>query len=105
MNARNCCRTMEMELTTWKAVVYDIFRKLDSLPSRDKGNILPNIGDLHILVDEMDARIEQVRESCTPDTGMDDIQSEKDKFDHTLATVRTKAEDAMRVMGAGSFGG
>jgi len=96
---------MEMELTAWKAILYDIFRKLDKLPGSEKGKILPNIEDIHILVEEMDARIEQVRESCTPDTGMDDIKTERDKFNHTLADVRMKTEDAMRVLGAGSFGG
>jgi len=96
---------MEMELTAWKAILYDIFRKFDTLPGGEKGKILPNIEDIHILVEEMDARIEQVRESCTPETGMDDIKTERDKFNHTLANVRTQAEDAMRVLGAGSFGG
>ena len=36
MKARNCCKTMEMELTGWKAIVYDITRKMEDLPGGDK---------------------------------------------------------------------
>ena len=105
MKARNCCKTMEMELTAWKAIVYDIARKLDRLPGGDKTKILPNIEDIHILVEEMDERIEEIRDKCTPETGIDDIRTEKEDFDKHLASLRVKSEDAMRVLGAGNFGG
>ena len=81
MTARNCCKTMEMELTAWKAIVYDIARKLDRLPGGDKTKILPNIEDIRILVEEMDERIEEIRDKCTPETGIDDIRTEKEDFD------------------------
>ena len=105
MKARNCCKTMEMELTAWKAIVYDIARKMDKLPGSEKEKILPNIKDLHILIEEMDTRIDQVRENCTPETGMDDIQTERKAFDESISTLRMNAEDAMRELGAGNFGG
>jgi hypothetical protein len=105
MKARNCCKTMEMELTAWKAIVYDIARKFDKLPGGDKEKILPNIEDLHILVEELDQRIEDIRDNCTPETGIDDIKTEREKFNYTLSDVRVKAEDAMKILGAGDFGG
>jgi len=105
MKARNCCKTMEMELTAWKAIVYDIARKLDKLPGSEKEKILPNIEDLHILVEELDQRIEDIRDNCTPETGMDDIKTEREKFNYTLSDVRVKAEDAMKLLGGGDFGG
>jgi len=105
MNVRNCCKTMEMELTAWKAIIYDIVRKIDKLPGGEKGKIFSNIEDLHILIEEMDERIEQIRETCTPDTGIDDIKTDREKFDKTMTTLRVKAEDAMQLLGAGNFGG
>ena len=105
MKARNCCKTMEMELTAWKAIVYDIARKFDKLPGGDKEKILPNIEDLHILVEELDQRIEDIRDSCTPETGMDDIKTEREQFNYTLSDVRVKAEDAMKIVSGGDFGG
>ena len=105
MKARNCCKTMEAELTAWKANVYDIARKMEELPGGEKEKILPNIEDLHILISEMDQRLDQIRDNCTPETGIDDIKTDRDKFDKSLSTLRMKAEDAMQGLGAGNFGG
>ncbi len=105
MKARNCCKTMQAELTAWKANVYDIVRKMEELPGGEKDKVLPNIEDLHILIAEMDDRIEDIRDNCTPETGIDDIRTEREEFDKHLATLRIKSEDAMKGLGAGNFGG
>ncbi|MGB9436370.1 MAG: hypothetical protein WCB15_00375, partial [Desulfobacterales bacterium] len=81
MKARNCCKTMQAELTAWKANVYDIVRKMEELPGGERERILPNIEDLHILISEMDDRIEHIQDNCTPETGIDDIRTEKEEFD------------------------
>ena len=105
MQAINCCKTMEMELTAWKAIVYDIVRKMEKLSGGEKQKILPNIEDLHILIGEMDDRIDQIRENCKPETGMDDIQTERKAFDAAISKLRVNAEEAMQGLGAGNFGG
>jgi hypothetical protein len=105
MKARNCCKTMEMELTAWKAMVYDIVRNMEKLGGGEKENILPNIQDIHILIEEMDNRIEEIREKCSPETGIDDIRTEREKFNVDVSSLRVKVEDAMQVLGAGNFGG
>ena len=105
MKARNCCKTMQAELTAWKANVYDIVRKMEDLRGSDRERILPNIEDLHMLISEMDDRIEYIRDHCTPETGIDDIRTEREEFDKHLATLRMKSEEAMKGLGAGNFGG
>ncbi len=105
MSAKNCCKTMEMELTAWKAIIYDISRKFEKASLSGKNSVVSNFGDLHILIEEMDERIEQIRENCTPDTGMEDIKAEREKYDHALVNVRMKVDEAMETLGAGSFGG
>jgi hypothetical protein len=105
MKARNCCKTMEMELTAWKAVIYDIVRNMEKLGGGEKEKILPNIHDIHILVEEMDNRIDEIRENCTPETGMDDIRTEREKFNGDVSSLRVKVADAVQVLGAGNFGG
>ncbi|MBI9084026.1 MAG: hypothetical protein JEZ11_10545 [Desulfobacterales bacterium] len=105
MKAKNCCKTMEMELTGWKAIVYDITRKMEKLPGGEKEKILPHITDLHILVEEMDERIEQIRANCTPETGMEDIISERKAFDAAISTLRVNTQEAMIGLGGGDFGG
>jgi hypothetical protein len=105
MNAINCCKTMEMELTGWKAIVYDITRKMEALPGGEKTKVLPNIEDLHMLIAEMDDRIDQIRENCKPETCIDDIQTERAAFDASLSTLRVSTEEAMKGLGGGNFGG
>ena len=105
MKAINSCKTMEAELTAWKANVYDIVRKMEGLPGGEKEKFLSNIEDLHILITEMDDRIDQIRENCTPETGIDDIKTDREKFDKALASLRVTAAEAMRGLGAGDFGG
>jgi hypothetical protein len=105
MKAKNCCKTMEMELTGWKAIVYDITRKMEALPGGEKTKVLTNIEDLHMLIAEMDERIDQIRENCTPQTGMDDIKTEREAFDAAISTLRVNAQEAMQGLGAGNFGG
>ena len=105
MLALNCCKTMEAELTAWKANVYDIVRKMEEMPGAEREKILPNIEDLHILITEMDDRIDQIRVNCSPDTGIEDIRSDKEKFDRSLSKLRVTAEEAMLGLGAGDFGG
>ena len=105
MKARNCCKTMEAELTAWKANVYDIVRNMEKLPGGEREKVLPNIEDLHILIAEMDDRIDQIRENCTPETGIDDIRTDRDLFNKSLSTLRVTAEEAMRGLGGGDFGG
>ena len=105
MKAKNCCKTMEMELTGWKAIVYDIARKMEQLPGGEKARILPNIEDLHILITEMDDRIDQIRTRCTPETGMDDIKTEREAINKLASRLRVNTEEAMLGLGAGDFGG
>ena len=105
MKARNCCKTMEAELTAWKANVYDIVRSIEKLPGGEKEKILPNIEDLHMLIAEMDDRVDQIRENCTPETGIDDIRTERKAFDAGISKLRVGADEAMQVLGAGNFGG
>ena len=105
MKARNCCKTMQAELTAWKANVYDIVRKMEELPGGEREKILPNIEDLHMLIGEMDDRIEQILANCTPETGIDDIRTDREEFDKHLASLRVTADEAMKGLGAGNFGG
>jgi hypothetical protein len=96
---------MEAELTAWKANVFYIARKMEELPAADREKVLPNLEDLHILIAEMDERIDQIRNNCSPDTGINDIRTEKEKFDESLSKLRVIAEEAMRGLGAGNLGG
>jgi hypothetical protein len=96
---------MERELTAWKSILQNIYYKLDGLPGHEKGPIFPNIEDIHILLEQLDERIGSVQESCTPEIGMDDVNTEQQNINLGLSKVPMQTEYAMQVLGAGSFGG
>ena len=52
MDVTDYCKNMEMEMTTWKAKLYDVTRKVDKLGSAEKEKILANVEDLHMLLEE-----------------------------------------------------
>jgi hypothetical protein len=64
MNVVDYCKGMEMELIAWKAKMYDLTRKVESLGSKELEKVLPNIQDLNILITDMSARIEQLKNEC-----------------------------------------
>ena len=94
MKPGNRCKTIEMELTAWKTMLDDIYQELDMLPTLEKGRLQPNIEDIHILVEEMDERIDQIKVSCAPEAGMDDILTEREKFG--LAAAKSRMESKKR---------
>ena len=76
MDVESYCDNVAIELTGWKAKIYDIMRKLDKLPSGDKAEILGNINDLHVLVEELEDRIDRLRNECPSDWSPDKIELE-----------------------------
>ena len=101
MNAISFCKTMEMELTAWKAMIYDIVRKMEKLPGEEKSNILLNIQQIHALIEAMDNRIDEVREKCTPEIGIGDLRIDRERFNVDISSLRKKVEDVMEELGAG----
>jgi hypothetical protein len=69
MDMQNYCNGIEMELATWKTKLYDLARKIDLLPTGSKYKMLANVEDLHILVTEMDDRVDQLQTECLTEWG------------------------------------
>ncbi len=65
MEVKDYCRNMETELTAWKAKLYDIIRKFDSLPTGEKEQAYEDVNDLHMLMTEMEERLDNLRNSCS----------------------------------------
>lgn len=93
MNVQDYCKGMEMELTAWKAKVYDLTRKVEALGSKEREKILPNVQDLHMFIADLSARIEQLKNECPTewspqkkdiDKGSIDMRG---KYDETLEYI------------------
>ena len=67
MDVKDYCKGMETEMTAWKAKLYDVMRKVDGLGSAEREKILPNIEDLHMLLEEMSDRVEKLKTECPSD--------------------------------------
>jgi len=67
MDVKTYCESMRAELVAWKAKVYDIVRKFEKLSSENKQKVAGEIRDLHMLIEELDDRIERLRRECPTD--------------------------------------
>ncbi|MEJ5359255.1 MAG: hypothetical protein WHT06_11345 [Desulfobacterales bacterium] len=94
MNVIDYCKGMEMELTAWKAKMYDLTRKVESLGSKEREKILQNVQDLNILLADMQARIEQLRNECPTEWS-----PQKKDIDKGTVDMRSKYEETLNYIG------
>ncbi len=97
MDVMDYCKGMETELTAWKAKLYDLTRKIDTLGSAEKEKILPNVEDLHIFVTEMSDRIEKLKNECPTEWS-----PMKKDIDDAHVDMRGKYEETMEYIGKAS---
>lgn len=94
MDVLDYCKGMEMELTAWKAKLYDLTRKVDRLPSGDKQRMLGSVEDLHMLVTEFEDHIQKLRNECPSEWG-----SQKKAIDDSHVNMRSRYEETMEQIG------
>lgn len=76
MELKDYCSNLSVELTAWKAKAYDIVRRLDKLSSGDKAKVIDQVRDLHILVEELENRIERLSKECPSEWSPDQLEIE-----------------------------
>ena len=74
MDVTSYCENVSKELTGWKAKVDGIVQKLDKMPSGDKEKVVPQVNELHALMDEIDDRIERLKRECPAEWSPDKIE-------------------------------
>lgn len=97
MDVKDYCKGMETEMTAWKAKLYDVMRKVDKLGSSDKEKVLPNITDLHMLLEEMTDRVERLKTECPSDWS-----PEKSEIETGSVDMRGKYDETMEYIGKSS---
>ena len=97
MEVKDFCKGMETEMMAWKAKLYDVMRKVDKLGSAEKEKALPNIEDLHMLLEEMTDRVETLKTECPSDWSPDKKGIEEGGVD-----MRSKYEETMEYIGKAS---
>jgi hypothetical protein len=94
MNVVDYCKGMEMELIAWKAKMYDLTRKVESLGSKEREKVLPNIQDLNMLITDMAERIDQLKNECPTEW-----TPQKKDIDKGSVDMRGKYEQTMDYIG------
>jgi predicted nuclease with TOPRIM domain len=64
MEVKDYCNNVQMELNNWKARLYDIIRKIDQIPTGEKQKMHDEIESLHMIVTELEDRIDNLRTNC-----------------------------------------
>lgn len=94
MNVQDYCKGMETEMTAWKAKLYDVMRKIDKLGTAEREKVLPNIEDLHMLLEEMTDRVQTLKTECPSDWS-----PVKKKIEDGNIDMRGKYEETMEFIG------
>lgn len=100
MEVKDYCRNVEMELTSWKSKLYDIIRKMDSAPTGNKEKIYEDINGLHILMTELEDRLDNLRTSCPTEWS-----PEEKEIRVKLSDLENRYKDASKVLFDYDFGG
>lgn len=64
MDVRDYCKNVDKELSQWRNKLDHIVHELDSMPTGIKQPLYETVNGLHILMTEMEDRIEQLRTEC-----------------------------------------
>lgn len=94
MDVLDYCKGLENEMTAWKAKLYDVMRKVDSLGTKEREKVLPNIEDLHMLLEEMNDRVTTLKTECPSEWS----PVKKDIEDGSV-DMRGKYEETMEYIG------
>ncbi len=93
MEVKDYCKNVDIELNAWKAKLYNVMRQMDNLPTGDKQRMYEKVNGLHIVMTELDDRIDQLRTSCP--TEWSPVREEIKGKIHDLGDKYQEAEGAL----------
>lgn len=100
MELHDYCKGVDNELTMWKAKLYDVMSRMDKLPTGNKQRMYEQVNGLHIVMAELEERIDKLRKECPTEWKPDEEQI-RTKF----SELDTKYNDAKGVLFDYDFGG
>jgi len=100
MDAKSYCDSLLIELTGWKAKTYDVVRKLDKMSSGEKQKVVPQVNELHMILDDLEDRIHTLRTECP-------VHWEPDKIalESKLTHAKKKWEEVWQTVSPADIGG
>lgn len=99
MDAKSYCDSVRIELTQWKAKLYDVIRKTESLSADDKNKVGPTVSELNGIVDDLNERIELLSRECPAEWG-----GEKNEIEGKLSQMNDNWKKVWGAMGEPEYG-
>jgi hypothetical protein len=100
MDVQSYCDTARIELTGWKAKVYDVVRRVEKLSTGEREPFVPMLRDLHMIVDELSDRIDRLQKECPTEWNPD-----KEEIEGKMSQLRDNWKQAWEKFPASSIGG
>lgn len=97
MEVTDFCSGMEIELTAWKAKLFDTICKADQLGSAEKEKAMASLNDIKIIVADMEAKIQELKNECPSEWS-----PQKKDIDEGTVDLRSKYEETMAFIGKSS---
>ena len=94
MELQEYCHNMGTELAGWKDKIDHIVSQVDSLGTEERGRILSNVQDMHMLVEDIEERILTLEKECP--VAWD---PHKKALDDAHVDMRAKYEETMHYLG------
>ena len=88
MDVKTFCDSTGTDLIGWKAKLYDVIRKTETLDKVNRDETAPLIKELNDLVDDLDKRIQLLAEECPLEW-----DSQKAEIQEKLSQVNAKWND------------
>ena len=99
MDVKAYCDNIGAELNSWKAKLYDVIRKSESLNAGEKEKAAPLVRDLNSMVDELNARLATLEKECPSEWSLEEAA-----IDDTLSHMGDKWKDVWGAMGEPEYG-
>jgi hypothetical protein len=99
MDAKSYCDSVRIELTQWKAKLYDVIRKTESLSADHKHKVGPTVDELNAIVDDLNGRIELLARECPVEWS-----DQKGEIEGKISQINDKWKDVWGAMGEPEYG-
>jgi hypothetical protein len=94
------CDNFAEELAGWRAKFEEVTRRFDKVPTGDKSNVYPHVNELHMILEEFEDRIRQLKASCAAGGEM-----EKFEFQEKFTGFKPENRDVWQNVSPGDIGG
>lgn len=100
MEISDYCKGVDMELTLWKAKLYDVISRIERLPTGNKQRMYEQVNGFHIVMAELEDRIEKLRRECPTAW-----KPEQEEIRGKLSELNTRYNDTAGVLFDYDIGG